>query len=998
MVDKNITQITNDENNFWTSQTVSYSFLSFLPNYFAGGPGNLGVILNNGVAPIGEATKSIIRSILEKISAVTNLTFVEVAQVGNNVGDIAIGVSAVSLGVTQGTTIDYPGTTNGGDIYIAPAYINDEKVILHEILHALGLKHPANYATPPNPAEPGPYLDTFDITGAFTAMGYYPNEQRPTNLGLYDIAVLQHHYGVNSTTANENTLYDLSNTKFLSIWDTGGTDEISIASRTDDLGGTIDLRQGYLSYTTSEILSGVSVAFDTVIENATGSKGMDNLVGNEVANRLFGGNGDDRLFGAGFLADGNADTQYGIARSVDLGQTNIGVDILHGGSLGTAWSTDGKDSTTYINSTTKVDVSISNEGQQTYGGPAIRVVGDTKAGTNLLYSIEDITLTNFNDNVIIEDSLLFQQLKGVKIDGGTGNDTINFSGSTSGTNLDIRPLSPYSIDAVTFENFETIIGSASNDIFRLQGLNPGGALTALQQQQLFDARVLGGPASGVTNIYNKFEGRYTAAGQVTQNQVNVTITGGDGNDVIIGSDTGAVTINGGNGVDLLQAGGYGSVVNGGAGSDFVVGSGFKTQLYGGGTEADLFALSNHSFVMDADVNDYVTWGSFLLSGGTQEWWNESNYAYWTSAASAVNNLGWISASPAAAFFSYAATAISIPYMTTVRYALGESGQLAIQFLRGRGGQAVINDYAFSPDTLQSSGNIAVAKVVFSDNGTLADLRKYLKFAVKQATGSVPQGNDPLVIDLDRDGLELTRQSNGVYFDNDVDQFAEKTAWVKSDDGILVRDINGNGLIDNQGEMFGTATTSGFAALKTYADLNNDNIINATDANFANLRVWRDLNQNGVTDAGELQTLAASGITAISVATTVPTIGAISGNTISAQAIVTYTGGLTGQIADVILTADQADTKFLGTTTITPAAALLPKLKGYGNVKDLQVAMSDGTAAATQLQTLVTSFKALPVTSTWTTLKNAADDIMFKWAGVDGVAKNDNAFNREGIAA
>ncbi len=137
-------------------------------------------------------------------------------------------------------------------------------------------------------------------------------------------------------------------------------------------------------------------------------------------------------------------------------------------------------------------------------------------------------------------------------------------------------------------------------------------------------------------------------------------------------------------------------------------------------------------------------------------------------------------------------------------------------------------------------------------------------------GDRSDGGYRAAIDLDRDGLELTRQSNGVYFDNDVDQFAEKTAWVKSDDGILVRDINGNGLIDNQGEMFGTATTSGFAALKTYADLNNDNVINSTDANFANLRVWRDLNQNGVTDAGELQTLAASGITAISVATDMPT--------------------------------------------------------------------------------------------------------------------------------
>lgn len=60
-------------------------------------------------------------------------------------------------------------------------------------------------------------------------------------------------------------------------------------------------------------------------------------------------------------------------------------------------------------------------------------------------------------------------------------------------------------------------------------------------------------------------------------------------------------------------------------------------------------------------------------------------------------------------------------------------------------------------------------------------------------------------------------------------------------------------------------------------------------------------------------------------------------------------------------------------------------KGYGTAKDLQVAMSEGTAAATQLQTLVTNFKAIAATSTWATLKAAADDIMFKWAGVDGVA-------------
>ncbi len=94
---------------------------------------------------------------------------------------------------------------------------------------------------------------------------------------------------------------------------------------------------------------------------------------------------------------------------------------------------------------------------------------------------------------------------------------------------------------------------------------------------------------------------------------------------------------------------------------------------------------------------------------------------------------------------------------------------------------------------------------------------------------------------------------------DSDGFAENTAWVKPDDAFLVRDLNGNGTIDNIGEMFGNATTSGFAALKTYADSNNDNKINSLDTNFGQLKIWRDLDGDGITDAGELQTLTASGI-------------------------------------------------------------------------------------------------------------------------------------------
>lgn len=52
-------------------------------------------------------------------------------------------------------------------------------------------------------------------------------------------------------------------------------------------------------------------------------------------------------------------------------------------------------------------------------------------------------------------------------------------------------------------------------------------------------------------------------------------------------------------------------------------------------------------------------------------------------------------------------------------------------------------------------------------------------------GTSINGNDPLLIDLDGDGIELTRERNSdVHFDFDADGFAEHTAWVKPDDGIV----------------------------------------------------------------------------------------------------------------------------------------------------------------------------------------------------------------------
>jgi hypothetical protein len=130
------------------------------------------------------------------------------------------------------------------------------------------------------------------------------------------------------------------------------------------------------------------------------------------------------------------------------------------------------------------------------------------------------------------------------------------------------------------------------------------------------------------------------------------------------------------------------------------------------------------------------------------------------------------------------------------------------------------------------------------------------------------GIDPLVLDLDGDGVELSSLGFGLnasttYFDIDNDGFAERTAWVRGGDGLLALDQNNNGKIDNQSELFGDSAifADGFAALKSL-DSNNDNKITSADSQWSRLRVWVDGDKDAVTDAGELKTLAALNITQI----------------------------------------------------------------------------------------------------------------------------------------
>ncbi|WP_018859614.1 DUF5801 repeats-in-toxin domain-containing protein [Rhizobium sp. 42MFCr.1] len=163
------------------------------------------------------------------------------------------------------------------------------------------------------------------------------------------------------------------------------------------------------------------------------------------------------------------------------------------------------------------------------------------------------------------------------------------------------------------------------------------------------------------------------------------------------------------------------------------------------------------------------------------------------------------------------------------------------------------------------------------------------------------GADPIVLDLDHNGVTLTSQENGVQFDINADGHKDQMAWTAGHDGILALDADGNGKIDNGSEIFspsfaGGHYTDGLAALSTL-DTNHDGKVDATDEAFSKLTVWQDLNHNGITDSGELSSLADQSISSISLdASTSGT--EINGQSILADGRYTLTDGSTGHFVEV----------------------------------------------------------------------------------------------------
>lgn len=315
----------------------------------------------------------------------------------------------------------------------------------------------------------------------------------------------------------------------------------------------------------------------TNVENLIGSEHNDTLFGNNASNIIYGGGGNDTIH-----AGGGDNVLYG-GDGNDTLVAGSGSNAFYGGA--------GNDRVDYSGSDAGVNVNLA-----TGTGSAGWAAGDTYD------SIESITGSNHDDRIILDASQIGSA--GQIVDGGAGNDTVEIRGNGAGLtasalasvlrNIETLDLRAAGLDAnftFTLANLQAMTDGTN----ALNILIDDGDVINIAAGSFFTVEIVGGTST--YTFYNSAADRDatnnpqgTLVVEYDAAPANLTIQGGEGNDVLTGG-AGDDTIYGEGGDDILYGGNGNDVLYGGSGNDTLYGGAGTNALYGGDGNDTFFAGS-----------------------------------------------------------------------------------------------------------------------------------------------------------------------------------------------------------------------------------------------------------------------------------------------------------------------------------------------------------------------------------------------------------------------